>query len=62
MVFPLVAVTLDTDILILGVQNLSIDSPGGPVYHLGDHFGGLGTPWGTVGAVGKTRARSEPDF
>ena len=31
MVFPLVAVTLDTDIAILGVQNLSFGMPGASI-------------------------------
>ena len=31
-------------------------------YHLGDHFVSLGTPWGTVGAAGRTRGGPEPGF
>ena len=46
MVFPLIAVTLDTDIAILGVQNLSIGRPGASFYHPGAHFVSLGTPRG----------------
>ena len=61
MVFPVTAVTLDTDIAILGVQNVSIGRPGAPFYHLGHFFVSLGTPWGTMGAAGQTRGGPEPD-
>ena len=47
MAFLFIAVTLDMDIAILGIQNLSFGRPG--------HFGSLGTPWGTMGASGRTR-------
>ena len=62
MVFPLIAVILDTDIAILGVQNLSIGRLGASFYHLGNHFVSLGTPWGTLGAAGRRRGSPEPDF
>ena len=32
-----------------------------PFWHPGDHFGSLGTPWGTMGAAGRTRGGPEPD-
>ena len=53
--FPVKAVTLGTDIAILGVQNLSIGRLGASFDHLGDHFVSVGTSWGTVGAPGRTR-------
>ena len=49
-VFPLIAVTLDTDIAFFGVQSLSIGRHGASFYHLGHPEG----PWeqqeGHVGA------------
>ena len=60
--FPVTAVTLDTNFAISGVQSLSFGGLLPPFYQPGDHFVSLGTPWGTVGAVGRTRAGSEPDF
>ena len=48
MVFPFIAVTLDTDIVILGVQSLSIARPGASFDYLGDHFVSLGTPERTM--------------
>ena len=49
MVFPLLAVTLDTGIAIMGFQNLSIGRPGASFYHLGDDF------VGTLGDHGSSR-------
>ena len=46
MVFPFVAVTRDTIFAILDVQNLLFDRPGASIFHPGDHFVSLGTPWG----------------
>ena len=43
MAFLLVAVTLDMDIIILGVQNLSFGRPGASIFHPGDHFVSLET-------------------
>ena len=54
-VFPVTAVTLDTNFAILGVQNLSFGGLLPPFYHPGDHFVSLGTFWGTMGAAGRTR-------
>ena len=48
MVFPLVAVTWDTNFVILGVQNLSFDRPGGSILYPEDHFVSLGTPERTM--------------
>ena len=61
MVFPLEAVTLDADVAILGVQNLPIGRPGASFYHLGDDFVSLETPWGTMGAAGRTHESPELD-
>ena len=54
-VFAVTAVTLDTNFAILGVQNLSFGGLLPPLCHPGDHFVSLGTPWGTMGAAGRTR-------
>ena len=62
MVSPLVAVTWDRDFAILGVQNLSFGGLLPPFYHPGDHFVSLGTPWGTMGAAGRTRGGPKQDF
>ena len=61
-VFPLTAVTLDTKFAISGVQNLSFGGLLPPFYQPGDHFVSLWTPWGTMGAAGRTRERPEVDF
>ena len=61
MLFPLRAVALDTDIVILGVQDLSIGKPGGPFYYLAYNFVSLGTPWETMGAAGRARGGLGPD-
>ena len=61
-VFPVTAVTLDTNFAILGVQNLSFGGLLPPFYHPGDHFVSLGTPWGTMGAAGRTRGGPKQDF
>ena len=53
--FLLIDVTLDMDIIILGVQNLSFGRLGASTSALGGHFGRLGAPWGTMGAAGSTR-------
>ena len=53
----LIAVTLDADIAILGVQNLMP-----PLRHLANHLGDLGTPWGTMGAAGRTHGPTEAIF
>ena len=47
MVFPLVAVTWDTNFVIWGVQNISFDKPGA---YPGDHFVSLGTREAHMGA------------
>ena len=62
MFFPFIAVTLDTDIAIFCVQNLSDGRPRASFFHLGDHFVSLGTPWGIVGAAGRTRGGPELVF
>ena len=43
MVFPLVAVTWNTNFAILGVQNLYFYMPGASIFHPGDHFVSLKT-------------------
>ena len=48
MAFSIIVFTSDMDIAILGVQKLAFGS-------LGGHCGSLGTPWGTIGAAGRTR-------
>ena len=48
MVFPLVAVTWDTIVIILDVQNLSFDRPVPPFSYPEDHFASLGTPERTM--------------
>ena len=53
--FLVIAVTLDTDVAISGVQNVSFGRP--PSWHLDNHFGSLGTPW----ASGRARGGPEPD-
>ena len=60
-VFPVTAVTLDTNFAILGVQYLSFGGLLPPFYHPGDHFVSLGTPWGTMGAAGRTRGGPKQD-
>ena len=60
--FSSTAVTLDTNFAILGVQNLSFGGLLPPFYHPGDHFVSLGTPWGTMGAAGRTRGGPKQDF
>ena len=63
MVFPVTAVTLDTIFFaISGVQNLSFGGLLPPFYHPGDHFVSLETPWGTMGAAGRTRGCPKQDF
>ena len=47
-VFPVTAVTLDTNFAILGVQYLSFGGLLPPFYHPGDHFVSLGTPERTM--------------
>ena len=54
-VFPVTAVTLDTIFAISGVQNPLFGGLLPPFYQPGDHFVSLGTPWGTMGAAGRTR-------
>ena len=61
-VFLVAAVTLDTNFVILGVQNLSFGGLLPPFYHPGDRFVSLGTPWGTIGAAGRTRGNPKQDF
>ena len=43
MVFPLVAVTWNTNFAISGVQNLVFEMPGASIFHPGDYFVSLGT-------------------
>jgi hypothetical protein len=52
---PGTTVTLDTNFVILGVQNPSFGCLSPPLYRPGDHFVSLGTPWGTMRAAGRTR-------
>ena len=61
-IFPVTAVTLDTNFAILGVQNLAFGGLLPPFYYLGDHFVSLGTPWGTMEAAGRTRGGPKQDF
>ena len=61
-VFPVTAVTLGTNFAISGVQNLSFGGLLPPFSHPGDHFVSLGTPWGTMGAAGRTREGPEVVF
>ena len=56
------APTLDMDVVILGVQNLAFGRPGASSLEPWGHFGSLGTPWGTMGAAGRTRGGPEPDW
>ena len=60
--FPVTAVTLDTNFAILGVQNLSFGTPVGSILRPWDHFVSLGTPLGTMGAAGRTRGGPKQDF
>ena len=48
MVFPLVAVSWNTDFASLGVQNLSFFMPVASILHPGDAFVSLGTFEGTT--------------
>ena len=61
-VFPVTAITLDTDFAILDVQNLSFGGLLRSFYHPRDHFVSLGTPWGAMGAAGRTRGGPKQDF
>ena len=54
MAFSVIAVILDTDIVILGVQNLSFGRPDASIFHVRGDFGSLGTFQGTMGAAGRT--------
>ena len=58
----LVAVTLDTDIAILSFLNVSFGRPGASTLAPWGYFGCFGTPWGTIGAAGRTRGVSESHF
>ena len=62
MVFPCISVTLDMDIAILGIQKLSFGRPGASILPPSGHFVSLGTPWGTMGAAGRTREGLEVVF
>ena len=62
MAFSFIAVASDTDIAILDVQNQSFGRPGASILSPGIHFASLGTPWGTMGAAGRTCGGLEPDF
>ena len=53
MVFPVVAVTLDADIAILGVQNLSIGRPRASILPSWGQFLQVGTPLGDHGSSRK---------
>ena len=48
MVFPLVAVTWNTNFAILGVPNLYFYMPGASIFHPGDRFVSLGIFEGTT--------------
>ena len=61
MAFSLLVVTLDMDVVILGIENLSFCRPGASSLAPWEHFGSLGTPWGTMGAAGRTCWAMEPD-
>ena len=54
-VFPVTAVTLETNFDVLGVQNLSFGGLLPPFYHPGDHFVSLGSSrkdtWGSEARV-----------
>ena len=62
MAFSLIAVTLGTEIVFLGIQKLSFGRLGSPFYYPRGHFVSLGTTWGTMGAAGTTRWVPEKDF
>ena len=61
-VFPVTAVTLDTNVAILGVQNLLFGRHVASILPSSGHFVSLGTTWGTMGAAGTTRWVLETDF
>ena len=48
MVFPLVAVSWDTNFIISGAPNLSFDRPGATIFLPWNHFVSLGTPERTM--------------
>ena len=60
--FSLMAVTLDTDIAILGPKTFHSVGFVPPFYHSGGHFVSLGTHWGTMGAAGRIREGLEVVF
>ena len=57
-----IAVILDTDIAILGFQNLSSGRTGASIFTLWGPFCQLGDTWGTMGAAGRTRGGPKQDF
>ena len=62
MVFTVIAVTLDTNFAILGVQNLSFGGLLPPFYHPGDHFVSLGTFEGTMSGHMGAQNQISSDF
>ena len=60
--FSIIALTFDTDIAILGAKTFHSVGFVPPFYHSGGHFVSLGTPWGTMGAAGRTREGPELVF
>ena len=60
-VFSLIAVTLDTYILVLVSKTYHLACLVPPFYHPRDRSVSLGTPWGTMGAAGRTRGVPKPD-
>ena len=55
MLFPLIAVTVDKDVAILGVQKPVIWQAWCLLFISPGAFVSMGTPWGTMGAAGRTR-------
>ena len=62
MAFSLIAVTLGTEIVFLGIQKLSFGRLGASILPSSGHFVSLGTTWGTMGAAGTTRWVPDTDF
>ena len=61
-VFPLVAVTWNTNLVFLGVQNPYFYMPGASIFHPGDRFVSLGTFEGTTEGHMGAQKRIFTDF
>ena len=61
-VSPLIDVTLQAIFAIFVSKTFHVAGLLPPFFHPGDHFVRLGTPYGTMGAAGRTRGGPEPDF